>query len=548
MLAAAGTIDWLPRSIDRWRCDQKQRAFAATRYVRPMPYPKAQASPYSRLFAVAGACLVWNLVSAQPAADPSSRVPSFAVERAPDTLEVQAAEPAAGSLAQRGGDASETGLPNMRPATPKLAATDPDTSALLSGEEGGATDQPAVRWGGFLDAVPAYTYSSPSHWSRAVARLQLTAQGDLADQVKWKLGARVDVDPVYYLSNFYLEPVKQNQRLDFFYRENYLDFSAGDWDFRVGAQQIVWGEVVGLFFADVVSALDEREFLLPSFDIIRIPQAAARAEYTAGDSHLELVWIPIPVFDNIGKPGADFYPAPLPSPTPSQVAALYQDPVRPARELSNSNYGVRANTLVDGWDLAAFYYRSFSREPTFYRELSAVADQPFSFQPRYDRIWQAGGTLTKDFSDFVLRAETVYTYGQGYSVTNLSTPQGVVVRPTLDYILSAEWVLPGDTRVNVQGFQRVYFGGGGADIVIKSDGFGASLFVSTKLTSTLEPQLLWIQNFQHAGGLVRPRLNWAVAKNTTLGFGVDIFTGPSDGYFGRFNNRDRVYVEARYDF
>jgi hypothetical protein len=331
-----------------------------------------------------------------------------------------------------------------------------------------------------------------------------------------------------------------------FYRENYLDFSAGDWAFRLGAQQIIWGEVVGLFFADVVSARDEREFLLPSFDIIRIPQAAARAEYTTGDSHLELVWIPIPAFNNIGKPGADFYPAPLPS--GSQVAALFEDPVKPGHQLSNSSYGARENTLVAGWDLAGFYYRSFNATPTFYRLPSAVAAQPFTFQPRYDRIWQAGGTLSKDFSDFVLRAETVYTHGQGYSVTDLSTPQGVVIRPTLDYIISAEWSLAGDTRVNVQGFQRVFFGGSVADLAIKSDGFGASLFVSTKLTRTLEPQLLWIQNFQHAGGLVRPRLNWYAAKNTNFGFGVDIFTGPSDGFFGRFNSRNRLYAEVRYDF
>ncbi len=366
--------------------------------------------------------------------------------------------------------------------------------------------------------------------------------------MKWKLGARVDVDPVYYSSNFYLDPVKRNQRLDFFYRENYLDFSAGDWDFRLGAQQIVWGEVVGLFFADVVSAKDEREFLLPSFDIIRIPQAAARAEYTVGDSHLELVWIPVPAFDKIGKPGADFYPAPLPSPTPAQAAALFQNPVTPARRLSNSNYGVRANTLAAGWDLAAFYYRSFSTTPTFYRLPSDIGDQPFTFEPHYDRIWQAGGTLSKDFSDFVLRAETVYAHGQGYSVTDPSAPQGVVTRSTLDYILSVEFALPGDTRLNVQGFQRVFFGGGGDDIAIKSDGFGASIFISTKLTNTLEPQLLWIQSFKNAGGLIRPRLNWLAAKNTTIGFGVDIFTGPSDGFFGRFNNRDRVYAEVRYDF
>jgi hypothetical protein len=60
--------------------------------------------------------------------------------------------------------------------------------------------------------------------------------------------------------------------------------------------------------------------------------------------------------------------------------------------------------------------------------------------------------------------------------------------------------------------------------------------------------LLWIQNFAHGGGLVRPRLNWYPAKNYTVGFGVDIFTGPADGYFGRYNNRDRAYAELRYDF
>ena len=396
--------------------------------------------------------------------------------------------------------------------------------------------------------MAGYNYAEPAHWSRAVGRLQLSGQGEVAGKLKWKIGGRVDVDPIYFDSDFYLEPVKRNQRLNFFYRENYIDFAAGDWDFRLGAQHIVWGEVVGLFFADVVSARDMREFLLPSFDIIRIPQWAARAEYFAGDSHLELVWIPVPTFDKIGKPGADFYPAPLPSPTPPEIAALFQNPQRPDRKLSNSNFGVRVNTLVAGWDLAGFYYRSFSTEPTFYRVPSDIPGEPFVFQPRYDRIWQVGGTLSKDFGDFVLRGETVYAHGQGYSLADLAAPDSVVKRSTLDYILSVEFSLPGDTRVNVQGFQRVFFGGPEGNLAIKSEGVGASIFVSTKLTSSLEPQLLWIQNFSHAGGLIRPRLNWYAAKNTTVGFGVDIFTGPADGFFGRYTNRDRLYAELRYDF
>ena len=101
----------------------------------------------------------------------------------------------------------------------------------------------------------------------------------------------------------------------------------------------------------------------------------------------------------------------------------------------------------------------------------------------------------------------------------------------------------------MQGFQRAYFDGGGSDLVDQERRLrGQRLPVDQTDRRAFEPQILWIQSFKDAGGLIRPRLNWYAAKNTTLGFGVDIFTGPSDGYFGRYNNRDRVYSELRYDF
>jgi len=131
---------------------------------------------------------------------------------------------------------------------------------------------------GFYDFELAYTYPKTAHWSRAVNRFQLEASGRIGGN-KWKLGGRADIDPVYYGSNYYLDGVKNDQKLDFFWRENYIDFGAGDLAFRIGAQNIVWGEVVGLFFADVVSARDQREFILPSFDIIRIPQGATSLRY-----------------------------------------------------------------------------------------------------------------------------------------------------------------------------------------------------------------------------------------------------------------------------
>jgi hypothetical protein len=60
--------------------------------------------------------------------------------------------------------------------------------------------------------------------------------------------------------------------------------------------------------------------------------------------------------------------------------------------------------------------------------------------------------------------------------------------------------------------------------------------------------VLWIRNLRDGGELVRPRLDWAAARNLTVSFGVDIFSGSTDTFFGRYGNRDRVYTEARYDF
>jgi hypothetical protein len=156
---------------------------------------------------------------------------------------------------------------------PRTASVTPSSSLAAAGFKG------------FVQNVMAYTYAKPAHWSEMMTRVDLSAQGDLGSNIKWKLGARVDYDATFTFTDFYPQAVADNQRFNVLLRENYLDIGAGDWDFRVGRQQIVWGEMVGLLFGDVVSAKDMRHFILPEFDILRIPQWAARAEYFKDDFH-----------------------------------------------------------------------------------------------------------------------------------------------------------------------------------------------------------------------------------------------------------------------
>jgi hypothetical protein len=400
---------------------------------------------------------------------------------------------------------------------------------------------------GFLQFEPAYTYGSPGHWSRGVVRAQVEKQARLGERVKAKAALRLDVDPVYWLSDFYPAPVKEDQRLELLLRDAYIDFPVGErLELRLGLQQIVWGEVVGLFFADVVSARDLRDFILPSFEIVRIPQWAARAEYFWRDTHLEAVWIPVAGYDNIGKPGAEFYPF-QPPPTPGFNQVLLDDK-RPGASLANSNLGLRASGLLNGWDLSTFYYRSTSAAPTLYRQAETGASPPVvTFEPRHDRIWQVGGTLGKDLGRFVLQSEAVYTAGRQFEVARLSAADGVVPQDTLDYIFSLTFTLPKDGRLNLQAFQRIFFQHD-PDILYDSVESGVSLLLSARLLPKVEPQIFVVQSLNSNDRMIRLRTTWYAEQNLSVAFGVDTFAGPPLGYFGRFANRDRLYGEVRYSF
>jgi hypothetical protein len=399
---------------------------------------------------------------------------------------------------------------------------------------------------GYVQTELARAIASPEHWSKMLVRGELSAQGRFNEQVKWKLGARVSYDAVYDVTDFYPAEVRKDQRFEFAARENYLDIAAGNWDVRLGRQQIVWGEIVGLFFADVVSARDLREFLLPEFEILRIPQWAARAEYAGQRFHAELLWVPLPSYDLIGKPGAEFFP-PLPPALPG-FPASFRGEARPVRSLSNTNYGARVSTLRDGWDVSAFYYRSMDAAPTFYREIVVAGAQPASsFEARHDRIGQFGSTIAKDFGSVVAKAEAVYTRGRQFNVLRATDTNGLVPQNTLDWVAALDFSLPADTRLNLQAFQRLFFNHD-PDILFRKHENGYSAMVTHEFTSALEGRVLLISSLARTDWMLRPRLAWKVEKNLRVVAGVDIFHGSPFGLFGRFANRDRAYMEVRYSF
>lgn len=416
--------------------------------------------------------------------------------------------------------------PPTQPASPVLAEAPQPAPPKLSG---------------FYQNDLAYTFAGDKHWSRFNNTLDVAVTGR-AGSVAWKLGGRVNYDPIYDLTDHYPEAVRNDQRFEAMIREAYLDYSAGDWEFRLGRQHIVWGEMVGLFFADVVPAKDMRQFVLPDFDMIRIPQWAARAEYFSGDFHAEGIWIPAMTYDDIGKPGAEFYP--FKPPAVAGYQTVFGREKTPSG-LDASGYGARLSWLKGGWDVSGFYYSSYDASAAFSRQ---VVPFTITYQPIHKRIHQIGATLGKDLGPMVLKAEAVYTRDKLFSTLDLTDNDGLVKQNFLDYIVGLEWSFPEETRFNVQLFQR-WFTNHDAGIVPDTTESGVSLLFGTQaLHPRLEPELLLISSLNRADWLAQFKLTWKADGNWRLAAGVDVFEGGTYGLFGNFDKNDRVYTEVRYSF
>jgi hypothetical protein len=428
-----------------------------------------------------------------------------------------------------------------RASTVHLAAADKDAEAAEPRED----TEVGSKISGYHQFEGAYTTASPDHGSKLKNRLELAATGTASAILKWKLSGGFWYDAIFNATNFYLPDVRHDQRFDAIARENYLDLSLRDFDIRLGRQHIVWGEVVSLFVADVVSAKDLREFVLPDFDLVRIPQWAARGEYFKNDFHAEAIWVPVITFDNIGKPGADFYP--YPPRQPPGYSVVIENEHKPSNSLENSAYGMRASYVKNGWDGSLFYYRSIDAMQTFFRSIVVQPVPTLVFRPGHERIWQSGGTLSKDFDTFIFKAEAVYTANRNYSISRLDDLDGVVKQDALDYILALDFALPSEGRLNLQFFQRL-FRNHDPDIGLNRVESDVSVLVSGNIGSSLVPELLLVSSLNRSDWMVRPKLTWTFARNWRLAGGADIFGGSPAGFFGRFGDKDRVYAELRYSF
>jgi hypothetical protein len=373
-----------------------------------------------------------------------------------------------------------------------------------------------------IQTEAARILNEPDRWSTLRLSLEVGATAKFGEEVRARVVGQLSGNFAPSVEDsYYPFAVRKDQRFNATVREAFVEMPLGNINAKIGKQYINWGEAVGVFVADVVNARDLRDFLLPDFDQLRIGQWAARFDWQGDDKSAELVWIPIPTYDKLGAFGGDYYPIPFNSATQS-----------------NSNVGIRGGFLKDGWDVAAFYYRSSDRETVFGSSLNARG--PVATPIVGNRISQIGATLSKDVDFAVLKSEAVYTRGKSLATSTLNA-DGLAKHNTMDIPIPDS-----EARLNVQAIQRIVLNHSASLISPKNQSY-ASLQLSYP-SGKWEASILAIEGLNHSERLLRPKITYKATKNTRVSLGADFFSGSANGLLGQFESKDRVYLRVKHSF
>ena len=338
-------------------------------------------------------------------------------------------------------------------------------------------------------------------------------------------------------------------------REAVLAFSRGDFDVRVGRQQIVWGEAIGTFVTDVVNPRDFREFILPEFTELRIPIWALDVTYRlAPNVTLEGVWTPDTMSNRLAKQGAEYqfappaYRFPQPGGAPARRPGRVQPgpqrgrrpPLGPARGLGRVADLLRPGRQEPGHLPEP---RAAIRPARRHRARAHATRGCTSWAPRWPRASEP----------VVVRAEAALTIGKRYATTDPLDLDGVVRRDTIDWLVGVDYTFFGLIDTALQVSQKILTG---SATNLTQPGVEGQATTSVALRvatgffdNTLNPTVLVRRRTPTAATCgVSPRLDWLVTGSVTVSVGFDIFEGHQQTLYGQFDHTDRVTFTTTWRF
>jgi hypothetical protein len=322
-------------------------------------------------------------------------------------------------------------------------------------------------------------------------------------------------------------------------REAYLDYTAVNWDVRIGRQIVVWGKADGVQITDVVSPMDYTEFLARDYDDIRIPVDAFKIRYFQDMVTYEFIWAPS--FQAAILPtGENPWSIQMEAPAGKQI--LLDEPLVPENTLGNSEIGGKVSLYLPGIDLALSTLYTWDKFPVFRK--TEIGDQ-VTFRPEHHRITFVGAEFSMPFDAFVLRGESAFFKGK--QLESAQFDGQLFKRNMLKWLIGLDWY-PGNSW-NVSGqFTNSFILDHSDQLAEDAHTMFSTLSISKKwLRDTLTLSSFAYIGINNGDVFDRSSIDYAFTDEFHLSAGVDLFVG-DEGMFGQFKDNNEVWVKAKYSF
>jgi hypothetical protein len=422
-------------------------------------------------------------------------------------------------------------------------------------DEGAPDWLKALRVRGRLAEEFAYRLHDPGDVAKLKSIGWLEGKYTLSEWANLRVATRGYYDAVFAATDRYPDNVQRNQEKELELREGLLSLSYGDFDVRLGRQQIVWGEAISTFVTDVVNPKDFREFVLPDFTELRIPLYALDAQWRlAKNVTLEGVWTPDTAHNRLPKKGAEFQFQTVEFRFGRHPVVRLPD-ADDEFSVARSEGGMRLSVLREGWDVSLIYYDQADKSPViFQRRVPNTPPRPsiIALEPEHPRLHIVGATLAKSFEPVVVRSEIAVSVGKRYETSNPLDSDGVVRRDTIDYLIGVDFPLFWDIDAALQLSQKILTGD--ATNLTKPGVAGqVTSSLALRLTTgffdnTLNPSVLFVVGLERADVRLSPRLEWVLSGSVVVAIGADVFEGSRRTLYGQFDKNDRVTFTTTWRF
>lgn len=321
-------------------------------------------------------------------------------------------------------------------------------------------------------------------------------------------------------------------------REAYVDYSASQWDMRIGRQIVTWGLGDLVFVNDVFPKDHEALFAGRPLDYLKRGVDAVKLGAYPEFANFELVLSP--TFRESRIPDARRFHLYDPMP-----AVTTRGTARPGQ----GDVGLRVYRDIAGWDTALYLYRGFQRTPSMRPDSMSA---PTRIDYFYPQLSVYGVSASGRAGEGVLSLEAAYydsrqdRSGSDFTVPNSQT------RLLAGYQIQAA----DDLSLSFQ-YYAEYMHDYAAYRAALPAGFPVdrrwSHTVTTRLTQFFLHQTLRLSvyasyNESNGDHFVNPELRYSFTDRVWGAVGANLFGGKPWGQFGQLARDDNVYLQMRYEF